>query len=70
MWHCQSCGGFLELLRQGWCGGRGAIYGCPTCDQLYEQTTGGIVPTPGGETLSPIPGSYKEYKAKMEKKED
>jgi len=67
MYFCQVCGIFLELVQRGGCGGNGAIYGCPNCDALFRQTTGGIVSTPGGETLSPIPGSYKEMKWGKEK---
>lgn len=65
MYYCQHCGGPLELLRRAVsCGGNGDIYGCPNpnCDRLYEQQTGGFIPTPGGETLAPIEGSYKEFK--------
>lgn len=62
MYHCQICGGMLERLGHGGCGGRGSVYGCPNCDRLFKQTSGGIIATPGGETLSPTSGSYREYK--------
>jgi len=69
MHHCQSCGGLLESLTSGGCGGFGSIYGCPSCGSLFEQVTGGIVATPGGETLSPKQGSYRETKDAIEREE-
>ena len=63
MYHCQFCGGILEQLERGGCGGHGSIHGCPNCDRIFEQVTGGIVATPGGETFRPLPnGSYKRFK--------
>lgn len=68
MYHCQYCGAVLEFLKGGGCGGRGNIYGCPNCDRLFEQISGGIVPTRYGEILSPIGGSYKGFKATLAEK--
>jgi len=68
--YCQSCGTMLECLESGGCGGHGNLYGCPECDCLFTQTTGGIVATPGGETLSPTFGSYKEHKQREKIKKD
>ncbi|MFH1036817.1 MAG: hypothetical protein V1756_02040 [Patescibacteria group bacterium] len=60
---CSSCCVSLELLVRGGCGGKRAIYGCPKCDALFRQTTGGIISTPGGEELIRIEGgSYKRFK--------
>jgi hypothetical protein len=66
---CPKCGSSLETLSDGGCGGKDAIYGCLVCDILFTQITGGIFPTPGGEEIRPILGSYKEAKAKIEKGE-
>lgn len=69
MRYCQFCGGFLECVHRAVsCGGCGDIYGCPSCDRLFQQVTGGIIPTREGETLSPIKGSYKEEKERVRKK--
>lgn len=63
MFCCPHCQHSLELLERGGCGGRGSTYGCPLCDALFEQTTGGIIHTAGGEKLRLIHGgSYKEFK--------
>lgn len=68
MYHCQFCGTILERLGRGGCGGNGSIYGCPGCDKLFRQISGGIIATPGGETLEPVYGSsYKKEKDKIAK---
>jgi len=61
---CSACGNVLEVLESGGCGGNGAIYGCsnPDCDRLFRQTTGGIIPTLGGESFELISGSAKLFR--------
>lgn len=44
-----TCGGYMMQIKRGGCGGRGAIYRCIVCNRLYEQKTGGIISTEGGE---------------------
>ncbi len=47
--HCQKCGGFVLRIKRGGCGGLGSYHRCTVCGQVYEQRTGGIVSTSGGE---------------------
>ena len=54
MHYCQKCGQIMTSVRRGGCGGRGSVYQCNGCNQLYVQSTGGIVSTRGGETFKPI----------------
>ena len=51
---CQKCGGMMTLGKSGGCGAQGSIWECSSCGQLYQQVTGGIVATRGGETYKPI----------------
>lgn len=51
---CQKCGGLVLQVEHGGCGGYGSIHQCQRCNQVYEQTSGGIVGTPGGEIFRPL----------------
>jgi len=44
----------MTLGKSGGCGAQGSIWECSSCGQLYQQVTGGIVATRGGETYKPI----------------
>lgn len=56
MKHCQDCGTKTQPLNVGssGCGGLGSMVRCPnsSCDQVWEQVTGGILATAGGERWS------------------
>ena len=58
MKHCQDCGTQTQPLNTGGggCGGLGRMVRCPNsdCDQVWEQTTGGILATAGGEQWSRV----------------
>lgn len=61
---CQDCGNKISPLnsaRSG-CGGRGSLCACLECDIVYEQVSGGILPSPGGETWSKFPWSFSKYR--------
>jgi len=59
--YCQNCGGKTRPLDGGHgCGGVGSLDGCPKCGAVYRQTTGGIVPTHGGEQYERV--EYTTYK--------
>lgn len=63
---CQRCGGYTEYLLSGSCGGYGGLHGCPKCNIVYQQVTGGIVPTPGGEQYSVVEfSSYEDIKLQV-----
>ena len=51
---CQKCGSRTVIVTRGGCGARGSVRRCTSCSQLYQQVTGGIRATHGGETYKPI----------------
>lgn len=61
---CPHCNGALIPMSWGGCGGRGYKKGCAKCDKVYEQVTGGFVPTPGGEKWVEKSESLKKNKPK------
>jgi len=58
MKYCQDCGTRTQPLNtnSSGCGGFGRMIRCPNeaCDQVWEQTSGGFLPTPGGERWSRV----------------
>lgn len=60
MRHCQVCGGFVLQIKRGGCGGNGSYHRCTVCGQVFEQLTGGMVGTAGGETFKPVEMSEVE----------
>ena len=62
---CGQCGDVVIFLEGGSCGGRGSLYGCEHWDCVFEQVTGGIIATPGGESFerSALYHSFKVYVA-------
>lgn len=59
---CRSCGspGKVQLQQGDGCGGRGAREVCRHCGHAWEQTSGGIVATPGGERWTRIPWADRD----------
>jgi len=58
--YCPDCGDYCKTLEYGGCGGICSISGCPKCNTVYQQTTGGILATPGGEQYSKYDETYDE----------
>lgn len=65
--YCQDCGSKVVGLntRSYGCGGRGSLKVCLPCDQIWEQSSGGILPTPGGETYSRFYTPFSEYRKRL-----
>tara|TARA_Y100001935_G_C17209114_1_gene459129 strand:+ start:192 stop:662 length:471 start_codon:yes stop_codon:yes gene_type:complete len=65
--YCQDCGSKVTGLntRNYGCGGRGSLKVCIPCDQIWEQSSGGILPTPGGETYSRFYIPFSEYRKRL-----
>jgi len=59
----------LEVVSHGGCGGNGGIMGCVKCDAMWMQNSGGIVPTAGGESWSPMTEKLSSYKARKAARE-
>lgn len=57
---CPDCGGSLIYTSSGGCGGRGTEKKCEKCGATFRQTTGGILPTPGGEKWEKYSGGKFE----------
>jgi RecJ-like exonuclease len=66
---CPHCGGLLEVVSHGGCGGNGSIMGCAKCDSMWMQNSGGILPTPGGESWSVMSEPLSAYKARKAARE-
>lgn len=47
-------------MTSGGCGGRGGLDGCPACDSVFVQTSGGMLASPDGEHFAPSEWKYKE----------
>jgi len=62
--YCQDCGTKTQPLhtQSMGCGGRGSMKVCLNCDTLWEQVSGGILATPGGEQYARSPWSFTEYR--------
>ena len=59
---CPRCGGILKIVRFGGCGGNGMIKGCESCDAMWIQSSGGLVPTHGGEVWRPLSEKLSEWR--------
>lgn len=42
----EHCGTHMVQLKDGGCGGGGAIYGCKMCQKVFIQLNGGLAPAP------------------------
>lgn len=51
--YCKKCKSALDYLGGGGCG---TLSGCPKCGAVYEQLTGGLLPTLGGERIEQVEG--------------
>ncbi len=71
MFNCPSCGQLTIHLKAGSCGGLGSLDGCEFCDQVYIQTSGGVVDDGrhSYELLGTTLTKWRKLKADEEKRE-
>jgi formate dehydrogenase maturation protein FdhE len=55
---CPVCGGAIDMLQTGGCGGRGRMVGCAPCDKTWRQVDGGLATS--GNTYKPYMLTYKQ----------
>lgn len=66
MMSCKNCNSWnLFTLDYGGCGGIDSLVGCEDCKTVFKQTTGGIIPTPGGENWDKEPYTLEEYRERQ-----
>ena len=62
MQFCSNCGSSdMIYLGDGGCGGIGQMVGCGNCKSVFQQRSGGILPTKGGERWQRMPFNLDEY---------